>query len=189
VSLTLVQECVSLEEALDQARAVGALGLDVRGARRKFLRRVSARLGAGALERVGRCEQVSRAAGRLAELMMLEGDTVEGARVVGLLHGLGACAGDEEASADLAAALGVEEELVRAVRDVGRRCGDGPGPEARVVRVAGVLEGGVGEGWSVARRYAEALAVLRRGRGTEFDPGAVVAAHLIGATAMAEGKT
>ena len=57
---------------------------------------------------------------------------------------------------------------------------------ARIIRVADALSVmTTGRCYSAARTYAQALVELRSGRGTEFDPDAVVAAHILGASVMA----
>lgn len=176
--------------------------------RMRLLRKIIFRLGPIQAEHVtGHCEQVGRTAARLAQLMNLPSEAAEDARLAGLLHDIGKAAYPEELlakrqglspderallarhageSAAIAAALGIDEAICRAVARHHDRFDTGaPDQTARIVCVADALVTmTTARAYSPARTMTEALTELRRGRGTLFDPAAVVAAHLFGASAM-----
>ncbi len=204
--------CTSgMVELLAHARAAAMdRELDSAGRRMRLLRKLVFRLGPIQTEHVtGHCEQVGRTSARLAHLMGMDAGAVEMARVVGLLHDIGKAVFPEELlakrqglspgersmlarhaseSAAVARALGESDAVCAAVAQHHDRFDSGASGRERlggVVCVADALVTMTTErAYSPARSFTEALAELRRGRGTIFDPDAVVAAHLFGASAM-----
>jgi hypothetical protein len=175
------------EDVVAEAQRIAEAGdpADLPRRRMRLLRRFALRLGDAERERAtAHCEGVARTAARLAQLMGRSSDEAEAARLVGLLHGLGAlAAGGAEMAALIAGALGADDTVCRAVSQVGALCAGPPlEPAARIVTVAGRLESRRAGGH--ARTLTDALTDLRRGRGTLYDSDAVVAAHLLGASAM-----
>lgn len=160
-------------------------------------------------------ERVAEVAAELAQLLQMSLAEIERIRLAGLLHDIGKCAiPDEilakagpltkrerrlidqhaEMGARICRALGADDTLIDTVRHHHARFDDSPevGRGGRVLlgaRVVGAADALVtitsDRAYSRARSYAEALAELRRGRGTAFDPQVVVAAHILGAGAMA----
>jgi hypothetical protein len=177
----------------------------------RLLRRLAPRLGPAQLRHtVAHGEQVARTASRLATVMRLGPEAIEHARLAALLHGLGKLALPEDLFAAGPGGLSARERTILArlpgmgaaiARELGApapveagiaRCRDRfdarprPPLTARLLRVADALTVMTTPGArSAARTLSDALARLRRGRGTRFDPDAVVAAHLLGAGAMA----
>jgi putative nucleotidyltransferase with HDIG domain len=201
-----------LADALGEARRIaeseGILAHEQR--RRRLLRRLRARLGPVQLEHTAaHGDQVARTAARLAQLMRLSPEQVEHARLAGLLHDIGKLAFPEDLlakrqglsprersvlarhpriGAAIAGALGAPAAVAEAVARHHDRA-DAPQPPPLAARIVCVADALVtmtsARAYSAARSFTEALAELRRGRGGPFDPGAVVAAHLLGAGAMA----
>lgn len=161
-------------------------------------------------------EQVAEAAAGLARLLHLAPAEVERVRLAGLLHDIGKAAIPDnllakpgplsrrerklmdkhaEMGARICAALGADDVVTEMVRYHHARYDD-PAPSAeggrvplgaRVVCVADALVTMTSNrSYSRARSYTDALAELRRGRSTLFDPQAVVAAHILGATSMSK---
>lgn len=198
-------------EILDIARRVGAIpDLTTEARRARFLRAATPLLGPAQIEHITlHCEHVARTAARLAGLMRALPWEVERARLVGLLHDLGkALIPDEmlgrpgplsegerrrlsrhaDEGALLCECLGAPEEVVRAVAL--HHCRFDEAPDApRAAYIVGVADALVvmttGRAYSAARTYSQALAELRRQRGGQFEPGVVVAAHILGASTMA----
>lgn len=194
----------------EAARVAGAAqGLTLEQRRLRFLRHVRESLGPTQFQHVtAHCEHVARTAVQLAYLMGLDHEQVETIRAAALLHDLGKALVDDavlakpgplsaserdaidrhaEDGARLCDLLHAPEEVIQAVRHHHTRhdSGDVPLP-ARIVSVADALVTMTSDRpYSAARRFSEALTELRLGRGTQFDPGAVVAAHILGAGAMA----
>jgi len=161
-------------------------------------------------------EQVAEAAAGLARLLHFAPIEVERVRLAGLLHDIGKSAIPDdllakpgplsrrerklmdkhaEMGARICTALGADDVVIEMVRyhharfdDESTRAEGGRVPlGARVVCVADALVTMTSNrAYSRARTYTEALAELRRGRSTLFDPQAVVAAHILGAQAMAK---
>lgn len=198
-------------EILDIARRVGAIpDLTTEARRARFLRAVVPLLGPAQIEHITlHCEHVARTAARLAGLMRALPWEAERARLVGLLHDLGKVlipnellgrAGplseDERGrlsrhaaeGALLCECLGAPEEVVRAVALHHSRFDEAP-DAPRAAHIVGVADALVvmttGRAYSAARTYTQALAELRRQRAGQFEPGVVVAAHILGASAMA----
>ena len=193
----------------DAARRAGAEpGLNLEQRRSRFLRRLAPHLGPVQLEHITvHCEHVARTASRLAVLMRLVPEQGERVRLVGLLHDIGktltperilARAGplsaDERAllahhaeqGATLCALMGAPAEITLAIGSHHAHPDQGPPMASRIVRVADALVVmTTGRAYSAPRTYTAALAELRRGRGTQFDPDVVVAAHILGASVMA----
>jgi putative nucleotidyltransferase with HDIG domain len=198
-------------EILDIARRVGAIpGLTTEAKRARFLRAVAPVLGPAQIEHITlHCEHVARTAARLAGLMRALPWEVERARLVGLLHDLGKALipdellarsgplnGEERArlsrhaaeGARLCECLGVPDDIARAVAMHHARFDEAPDAPraAHIVSVADALVVmTTGRAYSVARTYSQALAELRRQRCGQFEPGVVVAAHILGASTMA----
>ena len=190
------------------ARRAGSIpSLTLAQRRSRFLRALAPHMGAWQLEHLTiHCEQVGRAAGRIAALMRLPAHEVEQVRMAGLLHDIGkalvpdAVLGREgplnveerrildrhdEDGAVVCGLLGAPPAIVEAVRFHHRRAVESP-VAARIIRVADALSVmTTGRCYSAARTYTQALAELRDGRGGDFDPDAVVAAHILGASVMA----
>ncbi len=195
----------------DAARRVAAIpGLNLERRRSRLLRQLLPFLGPAQLEHITlHCEYVARTASRLAGLMRIPAAEVERTRLTGLLHDIGkAMAPDRllaragpltdaerqtvsrhaSQGARLCELLGAPTPIVDAVtHHHGRFDADVCPPlVARIVQVADALVVmTTGRSYSAARSFAEALAELRRGRGRAFDPDAVVAAHIHGASIMA----
>lgn len=159
-------------------------------------------------------ERVAEAAAGIARLLHLSPAEVERVRLAGLLHDIGKAAIPDdllakpgplskrerrlmdrhaEMGARICEALGADEVVVEMVRYHHARYDGDAGPAeggrvplgARVVCVADALVTMTSDrSYSKARSYTEALAELRRGRATLFDPQAVVAAHILGAEEM-----
>lgn len=194
--------------AARKAAELPGLSLDQR--RQRFLRCVRDALGPAQFQHVtAHCEHVSRTAVQLAHLMGLGPGEVETIRAAGLLHDLGKAlvpdamlakpgplsASEREVldrhAADGAAIcqlLGADPDVVEAVRLHHTRHDRNEAPlAARIVSVADALVTMTSDRpYSAARSFSEALSELRLGRGTQFDPSAVVAAHILGASAMAK---
>jgi putative nucleotidyltransferase with HDIG domain len=201
---------VPADAVWDTARRIGALpGLNIEQRRQRFLRGLRETLGPVQFQHLtAHCEEVSRTAVRLAHLMGLPPEQVEVIRQAGLLHDLGkalipddllakpgplspaereALGHHADQGARLCEALGARAGVVDAVRHHHTRHDAGDAPiTAAVVCVADALAAMTSDRpYSAARSYSEALAELRQGRGTQFEPHAVVAAHILGAGAMA----
>ena len=178
--------------------------------RHRLLRQFASRLGKVQLEHIAvHCEQVARTAARLATLMRLEPDTIEHVRLAALLHDIGKLAFPEDLlakrqglsprerailsrhpriGAAIARELGVPREVEAGVAHHHDRYDSSTVPPlpARLVCIADARTTMTSSrAYSTARTFADALAELRRGRGALFDPDGVVAAHLLGAGAMA----
>lgn len=198
----------------DAARRVGAIpGLGLPQRRSRLLRILSPHMGPAQFEHLAmHSEQVGRTAGRLAGLMRVPSAEAERIRIAGLLHDLGKAlvpdhvlgrdgpldpeerrliSRHDHDGAELCAILGAPRDIVECVRAHHRRAdgADDAGPPplgARIIRVADALSVmTTGRTYSAARTYAQALSELRSARGTLFDPDAVVAAHILGASVMA----
>jgi putative nucleotidyltransferase with HDIG domain len=194
----------------DAAAAVGAqVGLSLEQRRSRFLRALRRTMGPAQFQHLtAHCEEVSRVAANLARLMCLGEAAVGRVRLVGLVHDLGkALVADEvlgkvgpltpaerevlgrhaEQGARLCRRIGADEEIADAVRHHHTRYDANEAPLlAQIVCVADALVTMTSDRpYSAARSFSEALAELRLGRGSQFNPEAVTAAHVYGATAMA----
>jgi putative nucleotidyltransferase with HDIG domain len=196
------------------ARIASIPGLGLEQRRRRLLRYLGPTLGAAQLEHiVVHCEHVGRTAARLAHLMRLPPLQVERTRLAGLLHDLGKIrvpeavlgkpgplstqerAGLDRHAADgaqLCRVLGAPSEISDAVLQHHRDADGSDNPSlpppplgARILRVADALAVmTTGRAYSSARTFTQALSELRSGKGRAFDEGAVVAAHILGASIM-----
>jgi putative nucleotidyltransferase with HDIG domain len=178
--------------------------------RRRLLRTLAPRMGPVHLEHTAaRGDQVARTAAHLARLMQLDAETIRTITLAALLHGIGKLAFPEDLlarrqclsprertilarhpslGAAIARELGLPADCRAGIERHHDRNDADPEPPlaARVVRVADALVTmTTARASSPARAFTEALAELRRDRGTLYDPDAVVAAHLLGAGAMA----
>jgi putative nucleotidyltransferase with HDIG domain len=207
---------VGRSQILSAAARIGSMPeLSLERRRARLLRALAPHLGPAQLEHVTlHCEHAASAARRLAQLMRVPPQEVEGIRLGALLHDLGKAIVPERLlsragplnpeertivsrhaadSAHIARLLGASPRIVEDVRRHhdrfdGADAPDGSAPPlgARVIRVAdAMVVMTAGRPYSAARTYTEAFAELRRGRGTVFDPDAVVAAHVLGASVMA----
>lgn len=90
--------------------------------------------------------------------------------------------------AELCEAMGIDAAIARTVRHHHTRF-DAAQPAPAAARIIAVADAMVtmtsSRPYSAARSYTDALTELRRCRGTMFDPKAVVAAHILGASSMA----
>jgi putative nucleotidyltransferase with HDIG domain len=190
------------------ARLGATPGMGVEARRRRLLRSLREVLGPSQFQHTtAHCEQVARTAAHLARLMRLDGAQIAIVRLAGLLHDLGkALIPDSllakpgpltraerevmnrhaDDGARLCEALGADAATADAVRHHHTRFDAGPAPlAAQVVSVADALVTMTTDRpYSSARSFAEALGELRLGRGTVFNPDAVVAAHILGAASM-----
>jgi putative two-component system response regulator len=190
------------------ARVGGEPGLNLEQRRSRFLRKVAPSLGPAQLEHITlHCEHVARTAARLAALMRVAPEQAERVRLVGLLHDIGKSLAPEhllarpgpltdrerallahhaEQGATLCALMGAPSEITLAIGSHHALPEQGPPIASRIVRVADALVVMTsGRAYSAPRTFTAALAELRRGRGTQFDPDVVVAAHILGASVMA----
>lgn len=173
-----------------------------------FLARLDPRLGPSQRAHLGtHAREVERTAEALARLMRLDPHAVEPIRLAARLHDLGKATIPEsilarpgplspverrlidrhaDEGATLARLLGAPATVCEIVRHHHARYDGGPAPlGALVVAVADALATMTSErAYSRARSLSEALAELRRGRGTQFHPQAVVAAHLLAPNLM-----
>jgi len=187
-------------------RAAPIPGLERR--RSRLLRTLLPDLGPAQLEHIAlHCEHVSRTASRIACLMRIPPIQVEQVRLAALMHDIGKAltpepllsrAGplsrDEQEmlarhamdGARLCRLLGAPEAIASAVEHHHTRHDESPGLPARIIAVADALVVmTTGRAYTGARPVADALAELRGGRGTLFDPNVVIAAHIHGASLMA----
>jgi putative nucleotidyltransferase with HDIG domain len=198
------------ERVWHAAAAAGRLqGLNTEQKRSRFLRTIRESLGPAQFQHAtGHCEEVARVAARLASLMQMDADEVGRVRLAGLLHDLGKVVVPEailakpgplsrrerevmtrhaEDGGALSALLGADEETAAAVRHHHTRFDvAATSLAAQVVCVAdAVVTMTSDRPYSAARSYTDALVELRLSRATMFNPEAVVAAHVLGAAAMA----
>ncbi len=190
--------------------AISTTGKSALDKRAEFLNRAVRSLGPVQREHItAHSEEVSSVAADLAQLLRLPTDEVEHVRIGGLLHDLGKAAipdtmlakpgpltpterlvMDRHAAigAELCEAMGIDATIARTVRHHHTRFDAAqPAPiAARIIAVADAMVTMTStRPYSAARSYTDALTELRRCRGTIFDPKAVVAAHILGASSMA----
>lgn len=193
-----------------EAAAIATSGRSPVDKRADFLSRAAHSLGPVQREHITtHSEEVSSVAADLAQLLQLSAREIEHVRTAALLHDLGKAAipdvllakpgpltpterlvMDRHSSigAELCEALGIDPEVARTVRHHHTRfdASHAAPAAARIIAVADAMVTMTSaRPYSAARSYADALAELRRCRGTIFDPKAVVAAHILGASSMA----
>ncbi|MFN0132055.1 MAG: HD-GYP domain-containing protein [Phycisphaerales bacterium] len=169
----------------------------------EFLRRLAPRLGPTQRDHLtSHARDVEQTAEGLARLMRLPPVDIEAIRLAARLHDLGKVAIPEpilarpgpltpaerrivdrhaDEGATLARLLGAPTPVCELIRHHHHRYDGGPAPiGGLVIAVADALATMTADRtYSRARTLSEALAELRKGRGTRFHPGAVVAAHLL----------
>lgn len=178
--------------------------------RAEFLSRISATLGPVQREHITtHSEEVAAVASELAQLLQLTPEEADHTCTAALLHDLGKAAIPDSllakpgpltaterlvmdrhsaGGADLCEALDIDAAIARSVRHHHTRFdASEPAPQAaRIIAVADALVTmTTTRPYSAARSYSDALAELRRCRGTIFDPRVVIAAHILGASSMA----
>ncbi len=178
-------------------------GMGVRTRRDMLLEKLNGLLGPTQFEHIdAHCAAVARLSHRLARAMGMTHGLADRVRLVGLLHDIGKCVVPEsvlahpgplgtdqwtvmnchsEAGARIAALLGADDETVEAVRHHHTWFDATPPNEipqaARIVCAADALATMTSQrSYHYARSPAEALAELRRYRGSQFDPVVVEAA-------------
>ncbi len=149
------------------------------------------------------CQEVKQVAENLAEVMGLSQGELRRIQMAGLLHDIGKSVIPEELlaqpepltkaqwavmrqhpdqSAEISLRLGADQDTVACVRQHHRpwRGGSIISVAAKVICVADALAAMMSDrAYRPARSVVEALAELRRGAGSQFDPAVVSAAHFV----------
>jgi putative nucleotidyltransferase with HDIG domain len=193
---------VAVDHALTEATRGG--GPSPARQRLEFLARCEDILGPTQKEHVTQhCQEVKQMAENLAEVMGLAQDELRRIQMAGLLHDVGKSVIPEELlaqsepltkaqwaimcqhpdhSADISLRLGIDQDTVACVRQHHRpwRGGSRVSVAAKVICVADALAAMMSErAYRPARSAVEALAELRRGAGSQFDPAVVSSAHFV----------
>jgi len=172
--------------------------------RLEFLTRCDDILGPTQKEHVTQhCLEVKQMGENLAEVMGLAQDELRQIQMAGLLHDVGKSVIPEELlaqrepltkaqwavmrqhpdhSADISLRLGIDQDTAACVRQHHRpwRGGSSVSVAAKVICVADALAAMMSDrAYRPARSAVEALAELRRGAGSQFDPAVVSAAHFV----------
>jgi putative nucleotidyltransferase with HDIG domain len=196
--------------ALERARRIALSIEDPLLRRRALLEELAGVLGPAQRDQLTiHSEEVAGVATSLAQLLRFSASECERVTLAGLCHDIGkimipdgllAKPGplsplqrrvmDRHAAEGgyLCEALGLDPEVARIVRHHHTRFDstETPPGAARIIAVADAMITMTStRPYSPARSYSHALAELRRCRGTIFDPKAVVAAHILGASTMA----
>ena len=193
---------VAVDHALTEATRGG--GPSPAHQRLEFLARCEDILGPTQKEHVTQhCQEVKQMAENLAEVMGLAQDELRRIQMAGLLHDVGKSVIPEELlaqpepltkaqwavmrqhpdhSADISLRLGTDQDTVACVRQHHRpwRGVSSVSVAAKVICVADALAAMMSDrAYRPARSAVEALAELRRGAGSQFDPAVVSAAHFV----------
>lgn len=192
-----------VDDAIDRLR--GHDNLTPAGRRQELLASCGAILGRTQREHVGpHCDAVADLAGRLAQAMGLEPAQQSQARLAALMHDIGKCllpetllarrgpltdqqrkliARHSQYGAQIARALGAPWDIAAAIEHHHHpyRLSDAAPSAPAVARIISVADAVVAmltdRPYRPAMTVEQALAELRRGSGTQFDPAAVVSAH------------
>jgi putative nucleotidyltransferase with HDIG domain len=193
---------VAVDDALTEATHCG--GPSPAHQRLEFLTRCDDILGPTQKEHVTRhCQEVKQMGENLAEVMGLAQGELKRIQMAGLLHDVGKSVIPEELlaqpepltkaqwavmrqhpdhSADMSLRLGADQDTAACVRQHHRpwRGGSRVSVAAKVICVADALAAMMSDrAYRPARSAVEALAELRRGAGSQFDPAVVSAAHFV----------
>ena len=193
---------VAVDRALADATRVG--GPSPARQRLEFLARCDDILGPTQKEHVTRhCQEVERMAENLAGVMGLDPDQRRRIQMSGLLHDIGKCVIPEELlaqpgpltqaqwaimsqhpdhGADISLRLGADQDLAACVRQHHRpwRGFSSVSAAAKVICVADALAAMMSQrAYRPALSAVDALAELRRGAGSQFEPAVVSAAHFV----------